>query len=478
MKNNSPKGGRPQKPRASSARQNDSASNENRKDFNAKPERPSTGKTPRTSSASPRFKKSDNGFKKSDDGFKKSDSGFNKSEGGFKKSDDGFKRSEGSFKKSEDGFKKPRANASSGKRVFKSDVSDKGPKSNYAGKSDKDGKRPYVRKTFTKDSEASSENSSGEKPVRFRPNDKTYRVRKPSQPKELAPGEKEIKLSSITKGGGLSSRGKKKEYTSNLQKTVIAPEYDFKKMSQISKAKGKSKANDTDIRLNRYISNAGICSRRDADLLIQMGEIKVNGKIVTEMGYQVKQGDEVRYGTKILNREKKVYVLLNKPKDFITTTDDPQERKTVMQLVANAGKERIYPVGRLDRNTTGLLLMTNDGELSVKLAHPTNKIKKIYMVELDKPITPVDFDKVKAGLHLEDGIAQVDDLALIGNTRTFLGIEIHIGRNRIVRRIFESLGYDVKALDRVMYAGLTKKDLPRGTWRYLTEKEVINLKFF
>ncbi len=196
------------------------------------------------------------------------------------------------------------------------------------------------------------------------------------------------------------------------------------------------------------------------------------------MGHKVNPGDTVQYGKKLLSREKMVYVLLNKPKDFITTTDDPEGRKTVMDLVANASKERIFPVGRLDRNTTGLLLFTNDGELAQKLTHPSNDIKKIYQVELDKPITKEHFKQIAEGLELEDGKADVDDLALIGDTNRFLGVEIHIGRNRIVRRIFEHLGYDVVTLDRVQYAGLTKKDLPRGNWRFLNEKEVVRLKYF
>ncbi|CAA9264408.1 MAG: Ribosomal large subunit pseudouridine synthase B [uncultured Adhaeribacter sp.] len=232
------------------------------------------------------------------------------------------------------------------------------------------------------------------------------------------------------------------------------------------------------IRLNRYIANAGVCSRREADTLIAAGEIKVNGEVVTEMGYVVKPEDTVQYGKKKLNREKMVYVLLNKPKDFITTTDDPEGRKTVMDLVATASKERIFPVGRLDRNTTGLLLFTNDGELAQKLTHPSHKNAKIYQVELDKQFTKEDFEKVQAGLELEDGKAEVDDLAMIGDTGKFVGIEIHIGKNRIVRRIFEHLGYEVVSLDRVQYAGLTKKDLPRGKWRFLDEKEVIRLKYF
>ncbi len=196
------------------------------------------------------------------------------------------------------------------------------------------------------------------------------------------------------------------------------------------------------------------------------------------MGYKVRKDDVIKYGKRILNREKLVYVLLNKPKDFLTTTEDPEERKTVMQLVESACKERIYPVGRLDRNTTGLLLITNDGELSEKLMHPSHNIKKIYQVDLDRPITQADEAKIREGVTLEDGFAPVDELEVLSLDRKILGISIHLGRNRIVRRIFESLEYKVEKLDRVMYAGLTKKDLPRGNWRYLTEKEVINLKYF
>ncbi|WP_162054032.1 pseudouridine synthase [Pontibacter pamirensis] len=235
---------------------------------------------------------------------------------------------------------------------------------------------------------------------------------------------------------------------------------------------------DGSIRLNRFIANAGICSRREADLLIEAGEIKVNGEVITEMGYKVQPTDNVQYGKKILNREKLVYVLLNKPKDFLTTTDDPEGRKTVMDLVANASTERIFPVGRLDRNTTGLLLFTNDGELAQKLTHPSNGIKKIYQVELDKPLTKEDFKTIAEGVELEDGKAEVDDVAILGESNKFVGIEIHIGRNRIVRRIFEHLGYEVVTLDRVQYASLTKKDLPRSNWRYLSEKEVVRLKYF
>lgn len=231
------------------------------------------------------------------------------------------------------------------------------------------------------------------------------------------------------------------------------------------------------IRLNRYIANSGICSRREADDLIESGQITVNGKTITEMGYQVKATDVVKYGRKILNPEKLVYVLLNKPKDFITTTEDPEGRRTVMELVAKAGPERIYPVGRLDRATTGLLLFTNDGELAEKLSHPSHEIRKIYQVELDKPLSREDFDRLIEGIELEDGFIKPDEVSVITPDQQVIGIEIHSGKNRVVRRIFEHLGYEVTQLDRTTYAGLTKKDLPRGNWRFLTEKEVIRLKY-
>jgi 23S rRNA pseudouridine2605 synthase len=230
-------------------------------------------------------------------------------------------------------------------------------------------------------------------------------------------------------------------------------------------------------RLNRYIANSGVCSRREADELIAQGNISVNGKVVTEMGFKVKDGDTVRYGTKVLNPERFVYVLLNKPKDYITTTDDPEERKTVMELVADAGNFRMYPVGRLDRNTTGLLLLTNDGELADKLTHPSYNVRKIYQVELDKPITEEHFSAIKQGITLEDGEIKPDALSIVTPDAYVVGIEIHSGRNRIVRRIFESFGYEVTKLDRTTYAGLTKKELPRGKWRFLDPKEVIKLKY-
>ncbi len=231
------------------------------------------------------------------------------------------------------------------------------------------------------------------------------------------------------------------------------------------------------IRLNRYIANAGICSRREADVLIESGQITVNGNVIAEMGYKVLPTDVVKYGKRILNPEKLVYLLLNKPKDFITTTDDPEDRRTVMELVSGACSERVYPVGRLDRNTTGLLLMTNDGELADKLTHPSGNIKKVYQAELDRAVTLEDFEALQAGIELEDGFIKPDALSIVTPDAFVVGIEIHSGRNRIVRRMFEHFGYEVKKLDRTSFAGLTKKDLPRGNWRMLTPKEVVRLKF-
>lgn len=227
------------------------------------------------------------------------------------------------------------------------------------------------------------------------------------------------------------------------------------------------------IRLNKFLANAGICSRREADEYITAGVVSVNGEVVTELGTKIKRTDEVKFHDQPVSIERKVYVLLNKPKDCVTTSDDPQERKTVMDLVKGACKERIYPVGRLDRNTTGVLLLTNDGDLASKLTHPKFLKKKIYHVYCDKNVTKADLDKIVAGIMLDDGEIHADAVSYASDTdKSQVGIEIHSGKNRIVRRIFESLGYRVVKLDRVYFAGLTKKGLRRGDWRYLTEKEV------
>ena len=231
------------------------------------------------------------------------------------------------------------------------------------------------------------------------------------------------------------------------------------------------------IRLNKYLANAGVCSRREADEYIQAGAVLVNGTVVTELGTKVLRSDEVKFRDQPVTMEKKVYVLLNKPKDYVTTSDDPQQRKTVMDLVKNACEERIYPVGRLDRNTTGVLLLTNDGDLASKLTHPKFLKKKVYHVYLDKPVTATDLQKIAEGIELEDGEVHADAIEYASPTdEKQVGIEIHSGKNRIVRRIFESLGYRVVKLDRVQFAGLTKKNLRRGDWRFLTQKEVEMLR--
>ncbi|MCQ2229876.1 MAG: pseudouridine synthase [Bacteroidales bacterium] len=233
----------------------------------------------------------------------------------------------------------------------------------------------------------------------------------------------------------------------------------------------------TKMRLNRYIAMAGICSRREADELIKQGFVKVNGQVVTEMGVTLQKDDVVEYQGRQLQAERKVYVLLNKPKDTVTTTDDPEDRRTVIDLVEGACEERIYPVGRLDRNTTGVILLTNDGELTEKLMHPRYGVRKIYHVFLDKHVTEDDMRKMVDGLELEDGPIAVDDVRFVDNAdKKQVGVQIHSGRNRIVRRIFEHLGYTVEKLDRVYFAGLTKLNLPRGKWRFLTDAEVNKLK--
>ena len=230
------------------------------------------------------------------------------------------------------------------------------------------------------------------------------------------------------------------------------------------------------MRLNKFIANSGICSRRKADELISKGKIFVNGTIVNTLGYKIDEKDIIKYDNKILNKEKPTYILLNKPKNYICTSSDPYKRNTILDLIKNATKERVYTIGRLDRNTTGLILLTNDGFLAQKLSHPSNKIQKKYYVTLDKELSFYDKIKIEKGLNLEDGIAKVDQIEMVANNKTKLFITIHIGKNRIVRRIFESLGYKVVKLDRVEFAILTKKKLPQGKWRFLSKDEIFTLK--
>lgn len=275
-----------------------------------------------------------------------------------------------------------------------------------------------------------------------------------------------------------SPYGRKKNVSSPYKKEqsrVSTPGMGKEKTgSETAIKSGETTEGDHLVRLNKYIANSGVCSRREADQLITEGAIRVNGKIVSELGTKVKHDDVVVYNGKELKAEKKVYVLLNKPKDYITTATDPQGRKTVMDLVKGAGDQRIFPVGRLDRNTTGLLILTNDGELTKKLTHPKHGVKKLYQVQLDRPVTKNDLVSIQNGVELEGELIVPDEVAYSGkdNDKSQIGIKLHSGQNRIVRRIFETFDYKVIRLDRVMVAGLTKKDLPRGHWRFLTEKEV------
>ncbi|TAF74859.1 MAG: rRNA pseudouridine synthase [Bacteroidetes bacterium] len=372
---------------------------------------------------------------------------FGDKSSGFKKD---FDKTDGFEKKPRTGYlKKPDGPFGVQPSFFKKSESEDAPKTTRFSSQDSE-KRGLGRKSFRKDSNSDEVNDAPKS--RFSNSDE-------SKPR--------FTENNMGKKPKLYSKKKEEFFSKNEVETVHK-----------HKEREPKPLQEDGIRLNRFIANSGVCSRREADVLIQDGMIKINGKVVDTLGYIVKDGDTVKYGSKILNREKMVYVLLNKPKDFITSTTDPQERETVMQLVKNACKERIYPVGRLDRATTGLLLLTNDGELTEKLTHPSHNIKKIYQLELDRPISVDDANAILEGLYFEEGKAVVDSMAVLDSERKTVGIEIHIGWNRIVRRMFEAKGYDVVKLDRVLYAGLTKKDLPRGHWKHLTEKEVVMLKHF
>ena len=288
----------------------------------------------------------------------------------------------------------------------------------------------------------------------------------------LTGGDKKFSGAEKKDSRSFSKPDGKKTFEKPFDKERLPYKKDFHK----KKEEKQTYADKGLIRLNRYIANAGICSRREADDLIATGCVSVNGKIITELGYKIKDGDEVNYSGQRLKTERHVYVLLNKPKDYLTTADDDRGRRTVMELVTGACKERIYPVGRLDRNTTGLLLFTNDGEMTKKLTHPKHKVQKLYHVQLAKNLRSADFATLQSGVELEDGFIKPDEVSYAGESKTEVGVLIHSGKNRIVRRIFEKLEYDIVKLDRIMFAGLTKKDLPRGRWRHLSEKEIAFLK--
>lgn len=288
----------------------------------------------------------------------------------------------------------------------------------------------------------------------------------------LSKGKKSNFSKKTSKGGFNKDKSKDENYKSKVRK--------YKKGAG-KRPSGKELNKSTDFteptRLNKFIASAGICSRRDADDLISKGKVKVNGKVITEMGYKVSIKDKVEVEGKAINPEKKVYILLNKPKDCVSTVKDKHADKTVLDIIDHEGNERLYPVGRLDRNTTGVLLITNDGDLTKKLTHPSHQKKKIYHVFLDKVISKGELQDILEGIELEDGLIKADSIDFANeNDKREVGIEIHSGKNRVVRRIFAHLGYNVEKLDRVYFAGLTKKNLPRGRWRYLTEKEVGQLK--
>ena len=337
----------------------------------------------------------------------------------------------------------------------------------YQKKSDDPKKKPFkgdssARKKFDKDKKPTS--GRLEAPFRSKPTDDALGPRPAGGPDRARPKS----ISDRERPAYVGERGKpSKERLANP----------YREQPNASEPTAKT---DEKMPLNKYIAHCGICSRRDAIDLIKQGKVKVNDRIEKEPGYKVAEKDVILYeDAKVLPQRNLVYYLLNKPKDFITTTDDPEGRKTVMDLFKNVTEARIFPVGRLDRNTTGLLLMTNDGELTQKLSHPKHNTKKVYQVGLDKPLAKADFEAIANGLMLEDGLAEVDEVAFINpKDKKEIGIEIHSGRNRIVRRIFEHLNYEVKTLDRVIYAGLTKKNLPRGKFRELEPQEVIFLKHF
>ena len=326
---------------------------------------------------------------------------------------------------------------------------------------------------------------NGDRPQRPRYNndngDRPYRPRynsedgdRPQRPRYNNEGGDRPYRPRFNSGGGRpGGYGNRDSYSRPVRRSAdYDPNAKYSKKKQIEYKEQFVDPNEP-IRLNKFLANAGVCSRREADEFITAGGVSVNGEVVTELGTKIKRGDEVKFHDQTVSIERKIYVLLNKPKDTVTTSDDPQARRTVMDLVKGACNERIYPVGRLDRNTTGVLLLTNDGDLASKLTHPKYLKKKIYHVHLDKNLTKADMEQIAAGIQLDDGEIHADAISYTDDfKKDDVGIEIHSGKNRIVRRIFESLGYKVMKLDRVYFAGLTKKGLRRGEWRYLTEQEV------
>lgn len=407
------------------------------------------------------FKRKTEGFKSGEDRKEKPD-GYKAKRSFTKNKSFRAKKDEGFGEKTTSNFSDKKQH----KRPFERSYSDK-PKSGFNRENKRQGEEQTKRSFNNKPRDTEREGSSG-----FTRERRRVDGDKPKRRFEERGSDRENKGTFEERSYDKDKRFSHRDFEEGKSFGGKKPGSRFEKSKAKPQHKKPSENSDGLIRLNKYLSNAGIASRREADTLIQSGTVKVNGVVIDQLGYKIKPGDKVTYGDSSVKSERKVYLLLNKPKDYITTMDDPQERKTVMELIKGACKERIYPVGRLDRNTTGLLLFTNDGELTKKLTHPKFGIKKVYHVSLNKGLRADDFKQLIEGVELEDGFIKVDDLAFVGEGKKEIGVEIHSGRNRIVRRLFEHLGYDVLKLDRVVFAGLTKKDLPRAKHRFLNAKEI------
>ncbi len=376
---------------------------------------------------------------------------------------------------------RPRYNSEGGDRPQRSYNSEGGDRPQRSYGNNAGGDRPYRPRYNSEGGDrpqrSYGNNAGGDRPYRPR-----YNSEGGDRPQRSygnnAGGDRPFRPRFNSNGGGRpGGYGNRDSYSRPIRRTAdYDPNAKYSKKKQIEYKEQFVDPNEP-IRLNKYLANAGVCSRREADEFITAGVVSVNGEVVTELGTKIKRGDEVKFHDQNVSIERKIYVLLNKPKDTVTTSDDPQARHTVMDLVKGACDERIYPVGRLDRNTTGVLLLTNDGDLASKLTHPKFLKKKIYHVHLDKNLTKADMEQIAAGIQLDDGEIHADAISYTDDfKKDDVGIEIHSGKNRIVRRIFESLGYKVMKLDRVFFAGLTKKGLRRGEWRYLSEQEVNYLR--
>ncbi|PWN67074.1 pseudouridine synthase [Chryseobacterium oncorhynchi] len=380
------------------------------------------------------------------------------------------KRPRISTKKSSDDSRASRSGNSSGSKPFKKPFSKDGGKKGpeHSGSNSRFEKKPFKKNNESFDGSSDNSESKSENRAYITNKSESYAKKSFGKPKR---GAKSFDTRDKYERGSLKY-GRRPSNGDERNEDRARSFVQKRRLNKIEKDVHKDS-----IRLNKYIANSGICSRREADELITQGLVEVNGKVVDEMGYQVQKTDRVVFDGQNITPEKPVYVLLNKPKGYISTTKDDKARKTVMDLVANASPYRLFPVGRLDRSTTGVILLTNDGHMTKKLTHPSFDAKKIYHVTLDKKLTNEDLRLIVEGIRLDEGVATVDQISYIeGKPKNEIGIEIHIGWNRVIRRIFQRLGYEVESLDRVMFAGMTKKNIKRGHWRILTELEVNNLK--